>query len=169
MVLRPQHRKWYFVRNTVSILGATRDSSALPLLARTLRHHDVRVRRETVRAVASIRDKLAEEMLIAALSDEDPQNVALAARYLGTLGVSDAVAHLGAVARGEGRGSRDMSARVEAVEALGRLGTPDAADALRDVLRQRSFLVGGRMRELRTAAESALERIRHAPVEGGAS
>ncbi len=161
--------RWYFVRNTVSILGATRDSSALPLLARTLRHHDARVRRETVRAVASIRDKLAEEMLIAALSDEDPQNVALAARYLGTLGVSDAAAHLGSVARGDGRGNRDMSTRIEAVEALGRLGTPDAANALRDVLRQRAFLTGGRMRELRTAAESALARMRHAPVEGGAS
>jgi hypothetical protein len=160
--------RWYFVRNTVSILGATRDTSALPLLARTLRHHDVRVRRETIRAVAGVRDKLAEEMLIAALSDDDPQNVGLAARYLGTLGVADAAAHLGAVARAEGRGNRDMPTRIEAVEALGRLGTPDAAAALRDVLRQRVFLTGGRTRELRTAAESALARLGRRPIEGGA-
>lgn len=161
--------RWYFVRNTVSILGATRDSSALPLLARTLRHQDARVRRETVRAVANIRDKLAEEMLIASLADEDPQNVGLAARYLGTLGVSEATTHLGSVARGDGRGNRDMSARIEAIEALGRLGTPDAAAALREVLKQRAFLAGGRIRELRTAAESALARMRQGPGEGGAS
>ncbi|MBN2247088.1 MAG: HEAT repeat domain-containing protein [Coriobacteriia bacterium] len=160
--------RWYVVRNVVSILGATRDRSVLPLLARTLRHNDVRVRRETVRAVAGVRDKLAGEMLTAALSDEDPQNVGLAARYLGTLGIQEAAPQLAAVARGEGRGNRDTGARVEAIEALGRLGTPEAAEALRDVLRQRVFLAGGRMREVRTAAEAALAGLGHTTSAGGA-
>ncbi|MDY0339699.1 MAG: HEAT repeat domain-containing protein [Coriobacteriia bacterium] len=160
--------RWYFVRNVVSILGATRDRSVLPLLARTLRHSDVRVRRETVRAAAGVRDKLAEEMLVAALADEDPQNVGLAARYLGTLGVREAVPSLATVARGEGRGSRDTGARVEAIEALGRLGTADAAAALRDVARQRTFLAGGRTREIRAAAEAALSNLGRATPLGGA-
>jgi HEAT repeat protein len=154
--------RWYFVRNVVAILGATRERSALPPLARTLRHSDPRVRRETIRAAAGIKDKLAEEMLVAALSDDDPQNVALAARYLGTLGLDSAVPHLASLALGEGRGSADPAARIEAVESLGRLGTPAAAEALRRVLRQRSFLGGGRSREIRTAAESALAGIEHA-------
>ncbi|MHB1477360.1 MAG: HEAT repeat domain-containing protein, partial [Coriobacteriia bacterium] len=158
--------RWYFVRNVVNILGATRDRSMLPLLARTLRHSDVRVRRETIRAVAGVRDKLAEEMLVAALSDDDPQNVGLAARYLGTLGVEEAASQLATVARGEGRGNRETGARVEAIEALGRLGTPDAATALRDVLRQRTFLAGGRMREVRTAAEAALADLGRAKPGG---
>ncbi len=160
--------RWYFVRNVVSILGATRDRSALPLLARTLRHPDARVRRETVRAVAGIRDKLAEEMLVAALADDDPQNVGLAARYLSTLGIPEAVPNLAAVARGDGKGNRDTGARVEAIEALGRLGTPEAAEALREVLRQRTFLAGGRAREVRTAAEAALAGIDRTTPTGGA-
>lgn len=160
--------RWYFVRNVVSILGATRDRAVLPLLARTLRHGDARVRRETIRAVASVRDKLAEEMLIAALSDDDPQNVGLAARYLGNLAAADAATHLAAVAKGEGRGNRDTAARVEAIEALGRLGSPEAASALRDVLRQRAFLSAGRMREVRTAAEAALANLGRAQSTGGA-
>jgi len=160
--------RWYFVRNVVNILGATRDRSMLPLLARTLRHGDARVRRETIRAVAGVRDKLAGEMLVAALSDEDPQNVGLAARYLGTLGVEEASQQLATVARGEGRGNRETGARVEAIEALGRLGTPEAAAALRDVLRQRAFLAGGRMREVRTAAEAALADLGRAKPAGGA-
>ena len=160
--------RWYFVRNVVSILGATRDRAMLPLLARTLRHGDARVRRETIRAVAGVRGKLAEEMLIAALTDEDSQNVGLAARYLGNLGASGAAMHLASVAEGEGRGSRDTAVRVEAIEALGRLGTPEAADALRDVLRQRTFLAGGRMREVRTAAEAALANLTRTTSAGGA-
>lgn len=160
--------RWYFVRNVVNILGATRDRSMLPLLARTLRHNDARVRRETIRAVAGVRDKLAEEMLVAALSDDDPQNVGLAARYLGTLRVEEAAPQLATVARGEGRGSRETGARIEAIEALGRLGTPQAAAALRDVLHQRTFLAGGRMREVRTAAEAALADLGRARPAGGA-
>lgn len=160
--------RWYFVRNIVSILGATRDRSMLPLLSRTLRHHDARVRRETIRAVAGVRDRLAEEMLVAALSDGDPQNVGLAARYLGTLEVEEAVPQLAIVARGEGRGNRDTAARVEAIEALGRVGTPEAASVLRDVLRQRTFFAGGRMREVRTAAGAALLALDQAATGGGA-
>ena len=160
--------RWYFVRNVVSILGATRDRAMLPLLARTLRHGDARVRRETIRAVAGVRGKLAEEMLIAALTDDDPQNVGLAARYLGNIGAADAVTHLASVAEGEGRGNRDTAVRVEAIEALGRLGTPEAAAVLRDVLRQRTFLAGGRMREVRTAAEAALANLARTTTAGGA-
>lgn len=160
--------RWYFVRNVVSILGATRDRTMLPLLSRTLRHGDVRVRRETIRAIAGVRDTVTGEMLVAALADDDPQNVGLAARYLGTLGSEGAASHLAAVARGEGRGNRDTAARVEAVEALGRLGTSEAESALRDVLRQRAFLAGGRMREVRTAAEAALAGLGRSRSSGGA-
>jgi HEAT repeat protein len=161
--------RWYFVRNVVAILGATRERSALPPLARTLRHSDPRVRRETIRAAAGIKDKLAEEMLIAALSDDDSQNVALAVRYLGTFGVDSAVPHLASLALDEGRGNTGPAVRVEAVEALGRLGTPAAAEALRRVLKQRSFLGGGRTREIRTAAQAALAGIERSSWTGGRS
>ncbi len=151
--------RWYFVRNVVNILGTTRDPIVLQHLNRTLRHNDARVRRETIRAVASVRDRLAEEMLAAALSDEDAQNVALAARYLGSLGVRTAVSALAGVARGEGRGNRDPAARIEAIEALGRLATPEAEAAIVDVARSRALLRSGRVRELQTAAEAALASI----------
>lgn len=150
--------RWYFVRNLVGILGSTRSPAALPHLGRTLRHHDARVRRETIRAAASIRDRLSEEMLVAALSDEDVQNVALAARYLGGLKVGTAVSALAAVARGDGRGARDVAARVEAIEALGMLGTQEADAAIGDLSRQRGLL-RGRSRELQAATEAALARI----------
>lgn len=160
--------RWYFVRNVVNILGTTRSPLVLQHLNRTLRHSDARVRRETIRAVASVRDRLAEEMLAAALSDEDAQNVGLAARYLGNLGSRMAVPALVAVVRGEGSGNRDTAARIEAIEALGRLGTPEAEAAIVEVARSRSLVRSGRVRELQTAAEAALARIQRARQGGGA-
>jgi HEAT repeat protein len=138
----------------------------LPHLNRTLRYGDARVRRETIRALASIRDRLAEEMLVASLDDDDPQNVGLAARYLGNLGSPRAVPALASVARGEGRGNRGAAVRIEALEALGRLGTPEAAAVISDVARHRSILRSGRSREIRAAAAAALESIKRSP-DGG--
>jgi HEAT repeat protein len=151
--------RWYFVRNVVSIMGSTRDPAVLPHLRRTLRHHDERVRRETIRALSSVKDRVAEEMLVAALSDEDSQNVGLAARYLGIAQSLRAVPRLEEVARGIGRSGRDNGPRVEAIEALGRIGAPSSEEVLRAISRQRRLLGGARTRELRTAADSALRAL----------
>lgn len=158
-------RRWYFVRNIVSILGSTRSAAALPHLHRTLRHSDARVRRETIRALASIRDRLATEMLAAALYDDDSQNVALAARYLGNLRAPTTVSALADVARGDGRGNREPGPRIEALEALGRIATPEAEAAVLEVARQRTLLRGGRSREIQAAAEAALESMTRARRE----
>lgn len=152
--------RWYFVRNVVGILGGTRRPDALPHLARTLRHTDPRVRREAIRAFAGIKDRYAEEMLVAALSDDDSQNVQLAARYLGTIGARGAVAALSLVAKGEGRGNRDIGPRVEAIEALGRLGSADAIPVLTQLAELRTILRAGRSREIKAAAEAALTVLR---------
>jgi HEAT repeat protein len=159
--------RWYFVRNVVAILGQSRSPDALQYLSKTLRHSDERVRRETIRAVSGIRDRLSEEMLVAALSDEDAQNVQLAARYLGTLGSRRAAPVLIAVARGEGRGNRTVGPQVEAIEALGRLGVADAIPTLEDLARQRGLIRTARAREIRTAAEAALAHLRR--QQGGGS
>ncbi|MDA3935286.1 MAG: HEAT repeat domain-containing protein, partial [Actinomycetota bacterium] len=90
--------RWYFVRNVVSILGSTRDSAILPFLGRTLRHSDPRVRRETIRSLSTVVDRLSTEMLVAALSDADGQNVQLAARYLGVPGQQGSIPALEQVA-----------------------------------------------------------------------
>jgi hypothetical protein len=160
-------RRWYFVRNVVAILGGTHDVKALPFLERTLRHADQRVRRETIRAAAGIRDAHADEMLMAALGDEDGANVQLAARYLGLLGVTGAVPALEQVARAEGRGNRENAPRIEAIEALGRIGAPQSARVLEEIARQRGLLAG-RTREIRAAASAALVALRAKAGGGGA-
>jgi HEAT repeat protein len=152
--------RWYFVRNVVAILSSTKSSAVLMYLERTLRHPDARVRRETIRGLSGINDRLATEMLVASLADEDVQNVQLAARYLGESGARGAVPALEAVARGEGRGSRDTGPRVEAIEALGRIGAVEALPTLEGLAGRRSLLGGGRSKELRAAADAAIAAIK---------
>lgn len=157
--------RWYFVRNVISILGSAKSSAVLPYLERTLRHSDARVRRETIRGLSAINDRLATEMLLAALTDDDAQNVQLAARYLGSSGESTAIQSLEQVARGEGRGNRENGPRVEAIEALGKLGATTSLAMLEGIAGKRTILNAGRARELRAAAEAAIKRIRE---DGGA-
>jgi HEAT repeat protein len=152
--------RWFVVRNVVSILGSTKSSASLSYLQRTMRHPEPRVRRETVRALAGIPDRLATDMLIALLEDEDAQNVQLSARYLGSSGSPAALAALEKVARGEGRGNREMGPRVEAIEALGRIGDPSALPTLEALAGRRAIIGASKVRELRAAAESAIARIR---------
>lgn len=159
-------RRWYFVRNVVAILASTRSRDVLTYLQRTLRHADTRVRRETIRGVSTIRDPMADSLLVAALSDDDAQNVQLAARYLGSLGCTAAVPALEEAAEGNGRGNRDNGPRVEAIEALGRIGAPSSRAVLTELARRRGIL-GGRDRDIRTAAEAALATFGQAGPGGG--
>jgi hypothetical protein len=163
---RVTDERWYVVRNVVMILGKTHDPEILPALGRTLRHSDDRVRRETIRALSTVQDRLASEMLIAALSDSDSQNVQLAARYLGTTRAKGAVRALCDVANGNGAGNRETAARVEAIEALGRIGSPEALPVLEQLAERRGGIRRARTREISAAAESAIVVIRNS---GGAS
>jgi HEAT repeat protein len=112
------------------------------------------VRRESIRALVGITDRTASNLLVSALTDEDAQNVQLAARYLGLARVQGAVPALMQVARGEGRGNREIAPRVEAVEALGRIGSSEALGVVSELATKR--VLKGPPREVRAAAESAM-------------
>lgn len=152
--------RWYFVRNVVAILGSTKSPAALGALERTLRYNDSRVRRETIRALSLIPDRMAIQMLGVALSDDDAANVQLAARHLGLRGMHDAVRALEQVAQGEGRGNRENGPRIEAIEALGKIGAVESIPVLEAIARKRSLIGAAKKRELRTAASAAITAIR---------
>lgn len=151
-------KRWYLVRNVVSILSTTHSPDALTYLQRTLRHGDARVRRETIRGLASIRTAMSDSMLGAALDDEDAQNVEIAAKYLGSLGCVAAVPALEAVARGDSRGNHDQPARIAAIEALSRIGESSSVTLFRELAAKRGFLWFGnnRDKDVRGAAAEAL-------------
>jgi HEAT repeat protein len=164
-------RRWFLVRNVVSILASTHSPEALTYMQRTLRHSDARVRRETIRGLASIRSSLSDSMLAAALEDDDPQNVQLATRFLGSLNIHSAVPALEQLARGVGRGNRDSQARVEAIDALTRIKSTGSIPILEQLSGKRWFLSwlfgGGRDKDVRAAATEALGVLRAAAQAQG--
>ncbi len=149
-------RRWFLVRNVVSILGSTRSPDALPYLQRTLRHADARVRRETIRGFTSIRSAASDSMLAAALADDDEQNVIMAERYLASFGCRSAIPALIEAANGAGRGCRTVPVRVEAINALARMKDSRALPVLEELARKRGLFGGGRDREVREAATAAI-------------
>ena len=157
--------RWYFVRNVVAVLGTTKSPAAVTYLSRAARYPDARVRREAVKALSGIPDRLASEIVVSLLSDEDGQNVQLAARHLGKSRVRGAVPVLMQVARGEGKGNRDMPARMEAIEALGQIGSEDARSVLESLGRKRILYASSRDRDVQAAAQAAVSRM---TVVGGA-
>jgi hypothetical protein len=150
---------WYFARNVVAILGSTRSPEALPSLERALHHKDPRVRREAIRSLSLISGSRSISLQRAALDDEDAHNVQLAARLLGLRGEVSSVPALESLALGTSRGNRDVASRVEAIEALGRIGSPEALPTLRVLAARRSLLGRGRHREIRAAATAAIDAI----------
>jgi HEAT repeat protein len=164
-------RRWFLVRNVISILASTHSPDALPYLQRTMRHHDARVRRETIRGFAAIRSQMADSLLIASLDDDDAQNVEIAAKYLGSLGCAAAVEPLELIARGQWRGNHDEPVRVAAVGSLSRIGAVSSVPVFEELARKRGFLFFGRNRDklLRAAAIEALKVVQSSAGTKGAS
>ena len=159
--------RWYFVRNLVTILASTRSPIVLPLMERTLRHGDARVRRETIRGLSGIPAATAASLLVAALSDSEAQNVQVATRYLGMVGALSAVPALEQVALGTGPGNHDSAVRVEAIHALANLGSPSSIAAMRALTRRRGLFGSGPSREVREAALGALRALSAVQIRAG--
>lgn len=151
--------RWYVVRDIVTVLGTVHDAAALPALQKAARYPDPRVRREAIRALGKSADDHAWRSVAAALHDADSANVQLAARLLGAKRYVPAIAELQSVALGEGAGSRGVGARAEAIEALGRLGSPESLPVLRSLRRFRGPRSLRRHRELAPLADRAIKEI----------
>ena len=98
-------------------------------------------------------------MLVHCLYDDDAQNVQLAARFIGQRGVPVPCPRSSRSRAAKGRGNREIGPRVEAIEALGRLGAVEALPTLRMLAGRRALLRGAKARELRSAALAAIQRI----------
>jgi len=118
--------RWFVVRNMVGILGEIRSADAVEHFARTIRHPDVRVRRETIIALSKFGGEEAVQQLLVGVADAEPSLRAAAALGLGLTKAGTAVMPL--IKRlGE---ETDLETVVEIIRALGRIGDARAVKAL---------------------------------------
>jgi HEAT repeat protein len=156
------HDQWFVVRNIAELVGELGLEEAVPALARQLDHEDERVRKAVALALAKTGSRSAAEPLRRALKDKSPE-----VRIQAALGVggrkASALAMPLVVAMGE---EEDEAVEQELMLALGRIGSPDAVQALIKFAQPGGKLFGRKPTALRVTAVEAL-RLAATPAAVG--
>jgi HEAT repeat protein len=79
-------QRWYLVRNIIYILRKMADKRATEYLLRTVRHSDIRVRKEGIKALGELGGHDVIQTLRECLDDADAEVRITAARAFGTIG-----------------------------------------------------------------------------------
>jgi HEAT repeat protein len=120
------HHQWYVVRNAADLIGELRITEAVAALGRVVAHQDARVRRSVGLALARIGTPDTAIHLRKVITDPD-RDVRLAVmKELGGRTLSGLAMPLVSAAETED----DLEVLGECYRALGRIGTPDAVQAL---------------------------------------
>ena len=128
---------WFVVRNMIALLRAVGDRSSLGVIRRLTAHADLRVRLEALRSLLELDPAIGREHLLAAMTDADPRAATAAVELAGQHGGAPAVEPLlGLLASWDLRGRR-RAVRLAALQALGRLGRPEALPRLAPFFRER--------------------------------
>jgi len=151
-----RHQTWYVVRNAAELCGEMDLERAVPELVRQIAHEDERVRRSVAGALAKIGTPAANDALRKMLQDDAP---AVRLRAVSALNPRRA---RGMVMPLAGLLSKETHADVikEVAQTLGRIGTPDALQALATFAQpvHRLLGIGGRPSEHRVWAVEGLAR-----------
>jgi HEAT repeat protein len=156
------HPQWFVVRNVADIVGELGLESAIPALTKQLDHSDERVRKQVALALAKIGTRGAAEPLRRVLRDKSADVRRQAALGVGGRKAS-ALAMPLVVALEE---EKDPEVVRELIFALGRIGSPDAVQALMKIAQPSGKLFSRKPAVLRITAVEAL-RVAGTPSATG--
>ena len=148
--------RWYVVRNAVAILGNIRSQESLAQLTPLLQHDEIRVRRETIRALTKIGDKRAVKILIQTAIADDQELRRQAILSLGAIRATGAVPALLTLLKKSDWSQRAIDLKKDVIRALGEICDPEAIPELVRVVRKKSWLHRKLNDELRIAAATSL-------------
>ena len=148
--------RWYVVRNAIAIMGEIRSQDSLAELSLLLEHDDIRVRRETIRALSKIGGKRAIKILLQSAVAEDQDIRRQAILSLGAMRATAAVPTLLMLLKQKGWTERDIDLKKDTIRALGEIRSPEATPELVRILQRKRWIHRQLNEELRTAAAAAL-------------
>ena len=157
-----KHDKWYVIRNVAELIGELGMDEAVPMLAKCITHEDERVRKAVALALAKIGTASTKEPLRRALKDKSPEVRVQVAVGVGGRRTSGLAMPL-VVALDE---EEDETVRRELILALGRIGSPDAVQALIKIAQPSGRIFGRKPTVLRLAAVDGLRLAGTAPALG---
>ncbi len=153
------HPTWYVVRNAISILGQTGRPDSVPSLRKALAHSDIRVRREVLKALASIRSGEAIEVLCSSLREDDMEMCRAALGWIATIETERAAPAVKRLLEGRKIWKRDIDFLKRAIEILGNGPPEEVTDFLRGLAQTKSFFRRKKASTIRSAAHAALRRM----------
>ena len=147
-----RHREWYVVRNAADLVGELRIEQAAQELGKVADHGDPRVRRSVGIALARIGTASTAQYLARIMRDPDKDVRLAVLREIGGRGV----AALSMPVLNAMQGEQDPDIVEESFRVLGRIGTPDAVQALMAAALDRGGLLSRRPLRPRLAAIDGL-------------
>jgi HEAT repeat protein len=151
--------RWYVVRNAIAILGDIRSQESLAQLTPMLQHDEIRVRRETIRALTKIGGKRAIKILVQTAIADDQELRRQAILSLGAIRATSAVPTLLTMLKKSDWSQRAVDLKKDVIRALGEISDPEAIPELVKVVRKKSWLRRQLNDELRVAAAASLGDI----------
>lgn len=154
--------RWYVVRNVVCILGETKSEQALVHLNKAANHKDIRIRQEVAKALVSIGGKKAAGVLAKFLEDRDEDLQLLAIRSFEDFPASSSeeARYLTDFLELRPLKKKEHALTLEAIKALGKIGVRETSDFLKRYDRIRWWKSRKLQKELRAAAQQAMEDIK---------
>jgi len=156
--------RWYVVRNMLVILGEIGTRECLPALKPLACHADERIRKEAIRCLAKIGGDEVETLFIRLLAEKNPELRRGAISALGTMQSQLAVKALLAIVQANDPFLKTLPQKLEALQALGRIGNRQVTPYLVATLRRRFWLAGKKQQALQVSIVDALGRLRDETV-----
>lgn len=148
--------RWYVVRNVVMILGKIGSPRAIGYFRKTIRHPDLRVRKETLVSAARIASDDANDFLIMALADEDEKLQTMALKELARNKVAKAYSAIEKMVLDKKFKDRPADQIKEFLEALAQIGRQKSYEHLKKMAAQISLMPSEKQKRLRNYAVHAL-------------
>jgi len=161
--------RWYVVRNIVNILSETGSEEALPYLEKVTVHKQLQIRHEVVKGLINIGGKKAAVLLTRFLKDPDFDVQLSTIRGLTVIhgaGRTEAKAMTDFL---ENRlvNKKENTLTIEVIKTLAKIGDADSADFLRRYLKIKWWKARAPQKEIKAAAEPAIEEILRRMADAG--
>jgi len=148
--------RWYVVRNIIYILRKIGDRRAVDYLLKTVRHGDVRVKKEVIRALGELGGTGVLQALRECLDDPDMQVRSASLKALGTVGSEAAKRIIMNSITDKDFRDRDFEEKKEYFEVLSHWHDKDIFVFLVDTLKKKTFFGRSRNYENRACAAYGL-------------
>jgi HEAT repeat protein len=136
---RLEDRRWYVVRNIVYVLGKIGDVRAIDKFRKLVRHDEVKVRKEVIRALEEIKHPKATELLPQFIQDEDLSIRTSVVRLLARANYKEALEAILQVIQQRDFEEKDLYEKREFMEALAHIGKEEVLPILEKVIKRKGF------------------------------